>query len=520
MLPQFEGTKRSSRLGATSSVVVLSLVAFVVQSACGSEDNKKKAGPAYSGAGDNAGGEASKGGSSAKGGTAANAGDGPKSTAGEGPISTGGQPATNNPSVGGDSAGGQAGEAGAGCPKGTADCDENPDDCEANVTLLTQCGECGVSCKATNGTVICGDKGCEMTTCTAGFGDCNDSGTDGCETALTTASDCGVCGHSCGGSACTAGLCAGTQLGSAIAAYRWTATSDAIYRFSCYTPGYGVPASYSLVRTPLNGSAEVVMAADDKGAGGLTVDGGYVYWAVNGTPPAVFKKAHDAAAAVTPTPMFEPASLPVQLSIQGAAMYWTALDGQIYTRAMNADVSDPGAALLTAVQVKGTGVFNLHQAFVTTPSTMYWILEPATGNQATIRSASLNGQNVADVTGAITNSFAKLWVSGEDLYWVRNTGAALDGVYHFKKGGTVENLVIQSSLTAVLTSESFLYLLTGNDLYRAPLAGGATVKLSDGSALGALADFSTVDANNVYTLTPFTRGGGFAPAYKMVSFPK
>jgi hypothetical protein len=520
MLPHFEGTGRASRFGAKSSVVTLALVAFVVQSACGSEDNKKKAGPAYSGAGENSGGEASKGGSSANGGTAAKAGEGPVGTAGDTPNSTGGQPADNNPSVAGDSAGGQAGAPAAACPKGTADCDENPGDCEANVTLLTQCGACGVSCKATNGTVICGAKGCEMTTCTAGFGDCNDSGNDGCETSLTTTTDCGVCGHSCGGAACTTGLCAGTQLGSAVAAYRWAATSDAIYRFSCYTPGYGVSASYSLIRTPLSGSAEVVMASDNKGAGGLTVDDSYVYWAVNGTPSAVFKKAHDAAAAATPTAMFEPVSLPVQLSIQGAAMYWTALDGQIYTRAMTAQLTDPGAPLLTADQVKGTGLFNLHQAFVTTPTTMYWILLPATGSQATIRSASLNGQNVADVTGAVTNSFAKLWVSGEDLYWVRNTGAALDGVYHYKQGGVVENLVVQSSLTAVLTNGNFLYVLTGNDLYRAPLAGGATVKLGDGSALGALHDFATADATTVWSLTAFTRGGGFAPGYKMVGFAK
>ncbi len=520
MLPQFEGTRRSSRFGATSSVVALSLVAFVVQSACGSDDGKKKVAPTYSGAGENAGGDAAKGGSSAKGGSNANGGDGASSMAGDGAISSGGQPDTNDPSVAGDNAGGQAGTPGSVCPKGAADCDQNPDDCEANVTLLTQCGACGVSCKATNGTVICGENGCEMTTCNPGFGDCNDSGNDGCETALTTTDDCGVCGHGCDGAACTAGLCAGTQLGSAVAAYRWTATGDAIYRFSCNTPGYGVSASYSLIRTPLSGSAEVVMAADSKGAGGLTVDASYVYWGVNGTPPAVMKKAHDAAAAVTPTPMFEPASLPMQLSIQDAAMYWTALDGQIYTRGMNAGISDPGAALLTADQVKGTGVFNLHQAFVTTPTTMYWIVEPATGNQATIRSASLNGQNVADVPGAITNSFSKLWVSDEDLYWVRATGAALDGAYHFKKGGTVEGLVIQSGLSAVMASGDLLYLLSGNDLYRAPVAGGATVKLGNAAALGALHDFVTADATKVWGLTAFTRGAGFAPGYKMVGFPK
>ena len=44
-----------------------------------------------------------------------------------------------------------------------------------------------------------------------------------------------------------------------------------------------------------------------------------------------------ATAAALPVLMFEPAQLPVQLKVQGSAMYWAALDGQIYTRALDAD---------------------------------------------------------------------------------------------------------------------------------------------------------------------------------------
>ena len=506
MISQQQGSKRVPHLVSPSVLVVSAVLAFVVQSACGSDDGKKKApGPTYHSAGDGAGGEPGSGGS--------------KSQGGDAPNGNGGEGATSTPADGGNAgAAGAAGGPGTDCPAGTADCDDNPDDCETDATLLTSCGACGVSCSDTNGKVICGDSGCEVTSCMPGFGDCNDSGTDGCETDLASAENCGVCQHDCGGGACTTGLCAGTQLGTASAPYRWALTNDAIYRFDCNTPGYGISASYSLVRTPLDGGAEVVMAADNKGVGGLTVDDQFVYWAVNGTPPAVFKKAHNAAAATVPTPMFEPVSLPMQLKLQGSAMYWTAFDGQIYTRALSANVADAGAVLVSAADVKGTGVFNLHQDFVTTPTSMYWVLLPTSGLEATIRSAGLNGKDVADVSGAITNTFLKLWVNGEDLYWVRATNAALDGAYHFKKGGSVEALVVQNGLNAVMTDGDYFYVAAAsNALYRGPIAGGATAKLSTGTWV---TDFVGADANKVYTVGAFTHGSGFLPGTKVNVFPK
>ena len=101
------------------------------------------------------------------------------------------------------------------CPTGTADCDDDPLTCEADVTVLTQCGECNVACSQANGTTICGATGCEVTSCTTGYGDCNATGTDGCETPLNTADNCGFCGRDCGTQACNAQtLCDATVVGS------------------------------------------------------------------------------------------------------------------------------------------------------------------------------------------------------------------------------------------------------------------------------------------------------------------
>lgn len=53
---------------------------------------------------------------------------------------------------------------------------------------------------------------CQGTSCNAGFGDCNGDMSDGCETPLTSASDCGGCGQACTAGAhanasCSSGSC-------------------------------------------------------------------------------------------------------------------------------------------------------------------------------------------------------------------------------------------------------------------------------------------------------------------------
>lgn len=49
---------------------------------------------------------------------------------------------------------------------------------------------------------------CYSQTCKAGFADCNGDAADGCETALTTPTDCGACGVACASGVCSNGACA------------------------------------------------------------------------------------------------------------------------------------------------------------------------------------------------------------------------------------------------------------------------------------------------------------------------
>ncbi|MBI5512220.1 MAG: hypothetical protein HY909_00540 [Deltaproteobacteria bacterium] len=59
------------------------------------------------------------------------------------------------------------------------------------------CGACGAACRTPNATPLCAAGNCRVGTCEGGFGDCNGTITDGCETRLTTVENCGRCRTVC-----------------------------------------------------------------------------------------------------------------------------------------------------------------------------------------------------------------------------------------------------------------------------------------------------------------------------------
>jgi alpha-tubulin suppressor-like RCC1 family protein len=105
----------------------------------------------------------------------------------------------------------------ASCDPGFADCDADPaNGCEADLMDVTSCGACGNVCTHPNGTSECTPDGCALASCDAGYGDCDENPTNGCETSLETSLDCGGCGvecarehavTSCAGGTCTMDAC-------------------------------------------------------------------------------------------------------------------------------------------------------------------------------------------------------------------------------------------------------------------------------------------------------------------------
>jgi hypothetical protein len=102
----------------------------------------------------------------------------------------------------------------AACTAGFGDCNGSPGDgCEVDLrSTVTSCGACGRGCAVSNGSPGCAAGACTIAACNGGFGDCNGSVADGCETNLgSTVSSCGACGRACavsnGTPGCSAGAC-------------------------------------------------------------------------------------------------------------------------------------------------------------------------------------------------------------------------------------------------------------------------------------------------------------------------
>lgn len=99
------------------------------------------------------------------------------------------------------------------CTAGYGNCDGTTGNgCETALTTLTNCGACGTSCALANASESCASGTCEITTCTSGYADCDATESNGCETSLRTLADCGACGSTCtraGATAtCSSGSCA------------------------------------------------------------------------------------------------------------------------------------------------------------------------------------------------------------------------------------------------------------------------------------------------------------------------
>jgi RHS repeat-associated protein len=75
-------------------------------------------------------------------------------------------------------------------------------------TSVAHCGGCGQACSVANGAPSCVSGLCGIETCNAGFDDCDQDDSNGCEAELATDdTNCGVCGLSCGSLPNASGVC-------------------------------------------------------------------------------------------------------------------------------------------------------------------------------------------------------------------------------------------------------------------------------------------------------------------------
>jgi hypothetical protein len=100
----------------------------------------------------------------------------------------------------------------AACDANYADCDGIAwNGCEVHVTVDgMNCGTCGHVCPTPTHASFpsCSLGSCGIGACSAGYADCNNNPADGCETSITTDTNCGGCGNVCApGKSCVSGSC-------------------------------------------------------------------------------------------------------------------------------------------------------------------------------------------------------------------------------------------------------------------------------------------------------------------------
>jgi hypothetical protein len=113
------------------------------------------------------------------------------------------------------------------CRSGSGDCDgDATNGCETSLTSTSNCGACGNACRVTgSGIARCASGACAVT-CLSGTADCDANVVNGCEVnTLSSAQHCGACNRPCAtGSVCVAGVCAtSTQVIESFDATTWPA---------------------------------------------------------------------------------------------------------------------------------------------------------------------------------------------------------------------------------------------------------------------------------------------------------
>ncbi|MEZ4309307.1 MAG: fibrinogen-like YCDxxxxGGGW domain-containing protein [Polyangiaceae bacterium] len=99
-----------------------------------------------------------------------------------------------------------------------ANCDNNANNgCETNLQTTTSCGGCGVVCSFANAAATCPGGTCTFNSCNPGWGNCDGSTANGCETSTYNVNNCGGCGvvcdlphaqsHTCPSGSCKVAAC-------------------------------------------------------------------------------------------------------------------------------------------------------------------------------------------------------------------------------------------------------------------------------------------------------------------------
>lgn len=355
------------------------------------------------------------------------------------------------------------------------------------------------SCPSVAGaTPTCGGAGVCGFTCNAGFADCDGNAANGCEVNLNSDGvNCGSCGHSCGGGACSNAsgtpTCQSQTLGGSFTAEVTSFTVNAGTIYWGQIPSWGSSASGSIdsmsaAGGPMNvvatqaasGSHEPIYYPNDVQVAGTS---GNLYWST---------VAHNCSGTCQYNAAFWEfagglaGSLGGNLS-GGAIQFMTVVsdntalwsDG-VHVRNGNSIQVDSNAGMKVAgLASDGTNV--------------YWTDSNANVVMKELVTAKSTHASSIASTGSKPSMVV---VNGGNVYWTEPGAVKTVGV----NGGTVSSVLSgrANSILSFVVDATNIYWLEKNVVYSMPLAGGAITTLFSTSMVNAVFLGPKIDASNVY----------------------
>lgn len=209
----------------------------------------------------------------------------------------------------------------------TVQCDSGFHVCFGQCLDRTSISTCGASCvpcpSASNATTTCDGQACGFS-CVGNFEDCDGDASNGCETDLAAdGANCGSCGRSCQGQACTVGQCTITTIADG-QNFPYSLFVDAN---NVYWTNSGTGSDGTVVACSVHGCSDQPrpLAAGLPFPHGLAVDGTNVYWTNNGGGSVM--SCPIAGCNNAPTTLAIALNEPESIAVDATNIYWTNTGG-------------------------------------------------------------------------------------------------------------------------------------------------------------------------------------------------